>query len=160
LLSAATNLTITVNHAPVVSAGAAQLITLPQVATLNGTVSDDGLPTGSTLVVSWSKVSGSGTVNFGNPAAAATTVSFTTSGIYVLQLSATDGAASSSDTVTITVNQAPVVDAGPNQTISWPSNQVVLSGTATDDGLPPGSNLTFSWSKLSGPGVVTFGNSA
>ncbi|MEO8345815.1 MAG: PASTA domain-containing protein, partial [Betaproteobacteria bacterium] len=53
-------------------------------------------------------------------------------------------------------NQAPVVSAGANQTISLP-NFALLIGTATDDGLPnPPAVLTFGWAKISGPGTVTF----
>jgi len=55
-------------------------------------------------------------------------------------------------------NQAPVVYAGPGQSIILPAT-ASLSGTVSDDGLPiPPGLLTFSWSKVSGPGAVTFGN--
>jgi hypothetical protein len=55
-------------------------------------------------------------------------------------------------------NQAPVVNAGPDQTITLPGS-ATLSGTATDDGLPnPPAALTIAWSKVSGPGTVTFGS--
>src|SRR6266511_1633531 len=54
-------------------------------------------------------------------------------------------------------NQAPVADAGPSQTIILPANSVTLNGKATDDGLPGGA-LAVLWSKVSGPGTVTFTN--
>src|SRR5580704_5651727 len=55
------------------------------------------------------------------------------------------------------VNQAPVVGAGSDQTITLPASSVTLTGTATDDGLPsPPGALTYSWSVVSGPGSVTF----
>ena len=54
------------------------------------------------------------------------------------------------------VNQPPVVSAGANQTVTLPAS-ASLSGTATDDGLPnPPGLVTFTWSKVSGPGTVTF----
>jgi len=56
-------------------------------------------------------------------------------------------------------NQAPVVNAGPDQTITLPSS-ATLNGTATDDRLPAGSTLTTTWSKVSGPGTVTFNNAS
>ena len=152
-----------VNHAPVVSAGANQIITLPASANLSGTASDDGLPAGSTLTVTWSMVTGSGTVTFANVHTPATTATFSAAGTYLLQLSATDGALTSTSTVTITVNAAstvnkpPTVSAGSNQTITLPAS-ASLSGTASDDGLPAGSTLTVTWSKVSGPGTVTFAN--
>ena len=53
-------------------------------------------------------------------------------------------------------NQAPTVSAGPDRAINLPSS-VQLTGTATDDGLPnPPGAMTRSWSKVSGPGTVTF----
>lgn len=58
-----------------------------------------------------------------------------------------------------TVNQAPVVSAGPDRTVDHPAS-ASLSGSASDDGLPAGSTLTLAWSKVSGPGTVTFANSA
>ncbi|MBV9923928.1 MAG: PKD domain-containing protein, partial [Acidobacteria bacterium] len=149
------------NQAPTVSADSNQTITLPNNATLNGTASDDGLPSGSSLTVTWSKLSGPGSVTFANANAAATTVSFTTAGTYVLRLTASDTQLTSTSDVTVTVNaqnRAPVVNAGPDLTIAMP-NAATLAGTATDDGLPSGSTLTSTWSVLSGPGAVTFANS-
>ena len=52
-------------------------------------------------------------------------------------------------------NQPPVVDAGPDQGITLPTNTVNLDGTVTDDGLPSGG-LTITWSLVSGSGPVTF----
>lgn len=50
-------------------------------------------------------------------------------------------------------NQPPVVDAGQDQSVSIDSS-VLLFGIVADDGLP--GPLTVSWSKLSGPGDITF----
>src|SRR5436853_2986968 len=105
-------------------------------------------------------MSGPGTVTFSAPNQARTTASFSASGAYVLQLTASDTQYTAGSTVTITVlppNTPPVVSAGPDQTITLPA-AAVLNGTATDDGLPPGSALSISWSKLSGPGTATFAN--
>jgi hypothetical protein len=44
------------------------------------------------------------------------------------------------------VNRPPIVDAGGDQSITLPTNQVSLNGTATDDGLPQGSVLALQWS--------------
>ena len=162
-LSNMDDLSITVtpaNHAPSVNAGPDQTITLPSAASLSGTVSDDGLPTGSTLTISWSKASGPGAVTFGSPSQAATTATFSASGTYVLRLTASDSEHSSSDEVTITVTAAnlpPTVNAGPDQSITLP-NIAQLNGTVSDDGLPVGSTLTTTWSKVSGPGDVSFAN--
>ena len=99
------------NQPPVVNAGPDLAVTLPSSATLNGTVTDDGFPIGSTLTILWSKVSGPGTVSFSNPNTASTTASFSSAGTYVLKLSASDSELSASDEVVVTVspaNQPPV----------------------------------------------------
>ena len=168
-LSASETVTITVNlpvnAPPVVDAGPNQSITLPSNATLNGTVTDDGFPDPPGAVTTrWLKRSGpSGTVGFVDSRAVDTVALFPRAGSYVLRLIADDGALSASDEVTITVaaapNQPPVVNAGPNQIITPPSN-AILNGTVSDDGLPdPPGVVTTVWSKQSGPGTVGFTDS-
>ncbi len=118
----------TYNERPVVDAGTDQAITLPATAPLNGTVTDDGLPSPPAAVsVTWSVVTGPGAVTFANANATSTSATFATAGSYVLRLTASDGMLSNSDELTVTVapgNLAPVVDAGANQTISLPSARV------------------------------------
>ncbi|MGC2237821.1 MAG: PKD domain-containing protein [Pyrinomonadaceae bacterium] len=149
-----------INQAPTVGAGADRTIALPNTAQLNGTATDDNLPQGSSLTFNWSKTSGGGEVVFSNPDSLSTTASFSQAGVYVLRLTASDGALSSTDDVTITViaeNHAPQVSAGDDRTISLPA-PANLNGAATDDGLPAGSSLSVSWEKVSGAGNVTFAN--
>jgi hypothetical protein len=53
-------------------------------------------------------------------------------------------------------NAAPSVSAGSDQTVILP-NAAILAGTVNDDGLPdPPGTTTSAWSKVSGPGSVTF----
>jgi hypothetical protein len=93
------------NQGPLANAGTDQTITLPADVTLNGTVSDDGLPVPPGLLsFGWTKLSGPGTVTFANANSANTTASFSTGGTYVLRLTASDGAVPSSDDVSVTVN--------------------------------------------------------
>ncbi|MBI4851551.1 MAG: hypothetical protein HY819_07140, partial [Acidobacteria bacterium] len=171
LLTASDTVTITVNQpqqqnqAPVVSAGQDQTITLPSTANLVGVVTDDGLPTPPGQVsITWSKVSGSATVSFSSPNTATTSATFSQAGTYILRLSVTDTALTSTDDVTIIVNpaqannQAPQVNAGQDQTITLP-NAVTLQGQVTDDGNPnPPNQLTLTWARVEGPGAVTFTN--
>ena len=155
------------NVAPTVSAGSDLAVTLPASASLDGTVSDDGLPNPpGSVTTTWSKVSGPGTVTFGSTSSVDTTASFSVSGTYVLRLTANDSSLSSSDDVQVVVspapptNQAPSVNAGADQTITLPSS-ATLDGTVTDDGLPnPPATVTTTWSKVSGPGTATFGNAS
>ncbi len=93
------------NQPPTASAGPPRTITLPATATLNGSVSDDGKPNPpGALTITWSKVSGPGSVTFSPPNAASTTASFSAPGIYVLRLSVSDSQLSASDDVLIIVN--------------------------------------------------------
>jgi RHS repeat-associated protein len=151
-------LPVPLNTAPTAFAGADQTVTLPDAAKLSGAACDDGFPRGTALAISWTKVSGPGDVAFTRPNATLTDATFTLAGEYVLRLTANDSEHTASDEVTITVlpaNMAPIVNAGPNQTITLP-NTANLNGTASDDGFPAGAPLTTFWSQLSGPGVVTF----
>ncbi|HMU32784.1 MAG TPA: peptidoglycan DD-metalloendopeptidase family protein [Pyrinomonadaceae bacterium] len=94
-----------VNQPPLVDAGTDQAITLPASATLNGTATDDGLPNPpATLTTNWTKVSGPGTVTFGNANALSTTADFSTSGTYVLRLTGDDSVLNASDDMTVIVN--------------------------------------------------------
>ncbi len=96
-----------VNQAPVVNAGPNQIITLPASANLNGSATDDGLPNPpAALTYAWSKISGPGTVNFGDATKAVTTASFGAAGSYLLRLTASDSALTGTADVTLTVNAA------------------------------------------------------
>ena len=152
------------NQPPVVNAGADQAITLPATASLDGTVTDDGLPASGTLTSTWSRTSGPGTVTFTNATAADTNATFSTAGTYVLRLTATDGALTAQDELTVTVNPAtpgntpPVVNAGPDQQITLPAT-ATMAATVTDDGLPPPAVLTYLWGTDSGPAAASFSSS-
>ena len=98
------------NRPPVVNAGPDQALVLPNQASLDGTVSDDGLPPPPNLVTSWSQVSGPGSVTFGNANAVDTTAAFSAPGVYTLRLTANDGAHSTSDDLLVTVNDLIFVD--------------------------------------------------
>ena len=58
-----------------------------------------------------------------------------------------------------TNNVAPVVNAGPDL-VTCLSSGVALNGYVRDDNRPAPANLTFAWSKVSGPGDVTFTNAS
>jgi hypothetical protein len=88
------------------------------------------------------------------------TDSTTASGTYyyvIRAVSASGGESASSNQVQVTVNSstvnsAPTVSVGSNGTITLPAT-AILTATATDDGLPYGA-LTYTWSVISGTGVV------
>ncbi len=152
-------MTATINIAPSVAAGADQDVLQTDGADLDGTATDaDGLPDPpGALTTTWSKVSGPGTVTFANASAVDTHADFSLGGVYVLRLTGYDGAETVTDDLTITVDGYPVVDAGVDQKHKDPTVTVQLAGSVTDDGLPDPPNLvTALWTKVSGPGTVTF----
>ncbi|MEM1060086.1 MAG: discoidin domain-containing protein [Verrucomicrobiota bacterium] len=91
------------NQAPSVEAGSDQTEALGTAVNLNGVVTDDLLPAGSTVTTLWSLQSGPGGVTFGQASSPQTTAEFSAEGAYVLELSADDGDLTASDTVTITI---------------------------------------------------------
>ena len=126
------------NVAPGIDAGPDQTINGTLQTALRANVCDDALPSNIRLSTTWSKVSGPGTVTFSAPNSLISNVTFSTPGTYTLRLTATDSVHTGSDQLIVTVipgNQAPVVNAGADQTIVLPA-VANLSGTATDDGLP------------------------
>jgi hypothetical protein len=95
------------NQAPEADAGPNQTVTMPNSATLAGSVTDDGLPAGAQLTSMWSQLPGApGTATFTNPTSPTTNVTFSAAGTYVLRLTANDTELQGSDDVTVTVNAA------------------------------------------------------
>jgi hypothetical protein len=108
------------NQAPLVSAGSDRSTKLGTPVALDGSANDDGLP-GTALTITWSQVSGPGQAIFGNENQAATDVTFSAVGTYVLRLTVSDGELTSTDDVTVTVTTVVVVNhapAGANKTVS------------------------------------------
>ncbi len=150
------------NVAPSVSAGSDTSVAVNTALTLNGSVSDDGLPTGAPVTQTWTQQSGPGTVSFGSANAAVTSATFNTAGVYVLRLTASDTALSAFDEVTVNVtaaptNVAPTVNAGADSSAAV-NTPTTLNGSVSDDGLPTGAPVTQTWTQQSGPGTVSFGS--
>lgn len=153
------------NVAPVVSAGPDRSISLPTTSlTLQGSVSDDALPTGAPLNVQWIQLNPGPTATISSPTQAVTQVTLPAVGQYVFRLSAGDTQFTTSDDVTVTqvdFNAPPIVNAGGSQTVTLPTNTASLNGSASDDNRPPGGALSFDWSVIYKPagGKVTFNQS-
>jgi gliding motility-associated-like protein len=147
----------TVNQQPVANAGTNKIITLPtNNTTLFGSGSD---PDGTVTSYQWVKLSG-GVATLINEATPTLTLQDLEAGIYDFELTVTDDqGATSSDVARVTVNaapvnQPPVANAGPDRTITLPTNIATLSGSASD---ADGSIGGYLWTKVSGPSV-TLGN--
>jgi len=150
------NITVTnVNHVPVAVAGAPQTVQEGSVVTLDGTASYD--PDDDPLTYLWGQTEGPGVTlddaTTATPAFVAPPVD-RLGATLTFQLTVSDGLASDSDTVTVTVedvNHAPTANAGANQTRDEGS-QVTLDGTASRD--PDNDPLTYAWTQVSGPAVT------
>ena len=124
--------TYTINAAPFVYAGAQQIIS-SSPTTLQGVVADDGLTGGGIKFTNWTKVSGPGTVTFGNLHQTNSTASFSANGVYVLQLAASDGQYTNSSQVTIAYNttlSVALITPADGSTYTVPTN-IILQATAS-----------------------------
>jgi pimeloyl-ACP methyl ester carboxylesterase len=154
------------NKRPVANAGSD--INVSQAAgsaTLNGTQSTDA--DGTIVRYVWSFVSGPSTASVTTPTSTSgsTTVTGLTSvGTYVFELKAVDDRCDwSTARVNVNVgaggvNSAPVTIAGPDITITLPTNSTTLNGTATYD--KEGYVNSYQWTKVSGPSQFSIANTA
>ncbi|HNU40957.1 MAG TPA: tandem-95 repeat protein, partial [Cyclobacteriaceae bacterium] len=147
------------NKAPFANAGPDRTITLPvNSVVLTGTANDLD---GTIDSYSWSKLSGP-TATLTNQNTNVVTISDMIAGTYLIRLTVTDNlGATATDNVSITVNpavvnQSPTVDAGANQAITLPVNNINLSATAND---PDGTIATYLWEKVTGPSATLSGSS-
>ncbi len=157
LVNSASDIVIihTANRAPLANAGPDQSnVAIGATVNLSGVTSSD--PDGDPITYAW-------TFTLRPPASTAVLVNATTAtptfvvdraGTYSVQLVVSDGQiASGPDEVNIvTVNQAPVANAGPDQTVMVDST-VGLNGNASSD--PDGNPLTFSWTFTQKPSGST-----
>ncbi|MFT4511854.1 MAG: hypothetical protein ACI91B_000537 [Planctomycetota bacterium] len=96
-----------VNSAPTVDAGPDSAVYRGALGQLDGSATDDGLP--SPLTYLWEHVGGPGNAVIQDPDALGARVSFDTNGTHVLRLTANDGLLSRSDEHSVTVTDPPEV---------------------------------------------------
>ncbi len=143
----------TVNQAPVLNAIGAQAVTVGQTLTIAPSAVD---PNGDAMTFSVAPLPTGAVMN----SPFTWTPILSQAGTYTLTFTVSDGQLTDSEAVTVTVaapasNQPPQVNAGSNQTITLPGT-ASLAGTANDDGLPSTGSLSLQWTKVSGPGTVSF----
>ena len=147
------------NRTPTANAGADQTATAGSTVTLDGSGSSD--PGGRTLSYQWQQTGGSPTVTVtGANSAIATFTAPNQATTLTFQLTVNNGAGgTASDTTVVTVtspvNQSPIADAGPDQTVTAGST-VNLNGSGSSD--PDGDPLTFQWQQTGGTPTVNLSN--
>lgn len=139
------------NRLPVANAGPDQQVSTSYVR-LNGLGSND--PDGDSLRYQWTLISrpASSSASLNNSSIATPEFYADAEGSYVWQLVVNDDRAGSSqpDAVQVTYlapNQAPVANAGPDQTVAMPD--VELDGSASSDA--DGDDISYRWSLVSRP---------
>ncbi|XP_053672289.1 dyslexia-associated protein KIAA0319-like protein [Anopheles nili] len=144
------------NRPPIAKAGTnGTTIYLPQNwATLNGSESSDDI---KIATYSWQQVSGPNTALIANANASTANATGLTIGDYVFELTVSDEANNNaSDRVRITLvqekNTPPVANAGGDQTVTLPTNVLVLNGSRSSDDL---GIVRYSWTRE--PGSLAIG---
>jgi subtilisin family serine protease len=144
---------------PQANAGPDQVVDEKTVVILNGSTSSD--PDGTIVGYSWAQLSGivvalSG-ANTATPSFTAPSVG--TDEVLVFRLTVTDNDGRTGfDDVIVTVrnvNQLPVANAGPDQSVNAGAN-VTLSGSGSD---PDGTIASYQWQQTAGPTVTLSGAS-
>ena len=121
-------LTVTINNAPVAVAGENQRLCTGDILVLDGSKSSD--PDGGVLKYAWDFGDGTGS-DIVNP-----TKTYRRGGVYPVTLSVTDdsglGNATARDQIAVTIDQAPVADAGPDLKICA-NTEATFDGTKSWD---------------------------
>jgi PKD repeat protein len=132
-----------------VDAGPDQQVYTGQTTMFNGTTTENAT---SIVQVTWDFGDNSTAVNGTSPELLNATHTYTASGVYNATLTVKfDSALNKTETdtaiITVSENQPPVADAGPDQTVEQESHagtQVTLNGTATD---AVSTRFNFTWSE-------------
>jgi hypothetical protein len=141
------------NNPPTANAGADRNVNAGSAVTLNGSGSD---PDGDALSYIWTQTAGPNVVLTGANTAQASFTAPNAAATLSFHLTVSDGQASATDDVTITVlplsptNRPPTANAGSDINTSTGS-AVTLNGSGSD---PDGDELSFSWRQLGGTLVL------
>ncbi|MBS1924844.1 MAG: tandem-95 repeat protein [Bacteroidetes bacterium] len=156
------------NQLPIAVAGNDISITLPtNQVSVSAAASYD--PDGTITAYNWTSISGPAPVQIANEWLAHTSITFSTSGVYLIRLDVGDNnGAIGRDTLTVFVNPAasesntpPVALAGNDIVLQLPANTTVLNGGNSFDA--SGAIVSYTWTQVGGtaPGVtITSPNSS
>lgn len=146
-------ITVTAPVAPVANAGPDQTVNTGTQVTLDGSASSNP-NAGTTLAYEWTQTGGT-PVTLAGASTAKPTFTGAADGQYTFQLKVTAAGLSATDTVSVTLStpaaQAPVANAGPDQSVSK-GTTVTLDGTGTTNP-NSGSTLSYQWTQTAGETV-------
>jgi RHS repeat-associated protein len=159
------------NRPPVVTVDPYLYGIVDDFTALPGRVTDDQLPTGAGLGITWTKVSGPGNVAFGDATKASTTARFDRPGVYTVRLTATDTQYTSIKETQIAVKPRDAVSLKYDFAETQPIGETPISYSVTADGaaqvtiplwVPPGRqglqpSLALSYSSRNGNGPLGVG---
>ena len=137
----------------ILSAGSNQTVYSGQPVKFNGTTTDNA---SSIVQVTWNFGDNSTAVNGSSPTLLNTAHTYTTAGVYNATLtvkfdSVLNKTENATTTITVLLNQPPIANAGPDQTVEQTSPQgamVTLNGTGSYD--TDNGTLTYNWTLTGG----------
>ena len=149
--------TNTVNHAnkiPTANAGVDVTI-----AGTSATITGSGYDAdGSIVSYTWSQLNGPSKSTLTNATSASLKLSSLITGDYLFKFQVKDNSGNTdTDYIKITVDGAPVANAGPDKNLTLPTNAVAITGAASD---PDGYITAYSWTKVSGSTALISGASS
>lgn len=146
---------VAANLAPIINEAEDQTIKLPETTTTITAVAHD--PDGSIALYSWTQTAGK-PATLSNTSTKTLSISDLDVGDYMFQVSVTDNNGSTSSAVwnvkvqAAASNMPPVATAGTDVSIFLPVSTVTLNGSGVD---PDGTVASYSWTRLSGSGVIS-----
>lgn len=143
------------NDGIVVNAGDDKTVNLPTTTTtLTGTAS---IPNGTITSWAWTKVNGPA-ASMSNASTPTLSLTNLVAGVYTFRLTVTaSNGETAQDDVVLTVvqtNLPPVANAGPDISLTLPTNSFTITGTGSDS---DGSVASYLWTKVSGPSATLGG---
>lgn len=121
---------VSANNGPFVNAGSDLSGVAPW--NLDATITDDGFPLPASLTHVWSTLSGPNSATFGSASATDTSVTFPSTGIYKLRLTASDGAVTTFDDTTANVTVPLPVDLWRVAKFGANSSNPIIAGDDSD----------------------------